>query len=587
MRIKKNYFIIAIACFAIAAACTLICACGGNDDGGQNEEKTLTAISLDTTNATLVFDVGDEFSYTGLMVNAVYSDNSIVPTFASDCTVSVPVITQKGTKTVTVTYGDKSAEYEITVRELLSISVDAGTATTFSPSDDFDYSGITVTAHYADGIADSVIPTGQYTVSSPDMSACGQKTVTVTYKGKTVDYTIKVENKPAIYSAELREADGSVGLVISGAVTGYTKDKFGLDLQKLGSADTVAVTPEVTLGEDGAFEIYCNLTALTLNYGDDYMIHVFIDGTSYDVVDIQTPADDTLKRGDIVYEVKSEQWFSNNTSYFVVLRCGNEEDLVEKTVTVNSATVVEENGGIYLVVSGEYTGNYSQNDFVLDVEDTVNWSGKTQLNTTATLDNGALTVRAEITSLGACRYITHLIVGGNSMDIKNIQITEVQLNTDVKNFEFNAQDIFNNNQDYYATITVEYNAEPSYAITGATLGQEDGKVYYTISGTCEVYTENDFSINLQETFTEKWSNPELGEIIVTVSDGEFAVSVDITDRLIDNVVYITHLVVNGEEINVFEISVGNPITVNNKTYTIENKDVFGNGNDFYVTITVA
>ena len=444
---------------------------------------------------------------------------------------------------------------------------------------------IRVTSHYNDGIADTIVSAGQYTVSSPDMSTCGQKTVTVTYKGKTANYTIRVETTPVISSAELQEKDDDVLLVISGTVTGYTKDQFGLDLQKLGTPDTLDVQSEVTLGDEGAFEISCNLADIALDHGDDYMIHVFIDGKSYDVVDIQTPADSTLECGEITYQIKSEQWFDNNTSYFVVLRCGSDDDLVEKTVSVNSATVVQENGGIYYVVSGEYTGNYSQNDFVLDVEDTVNWSGKTQLATTATLEDGTLTVRAEITSLGQCRYITHLLVEGKSLDIKNIQVTDAQFETDTKEFAFGAQDVFGNGTDFYATITVTYSVEPTYTIDAATLEKSDEKVYYVISGTCDGYTESDFSVNLQATFGV-WGNPQLGEIDVTVSDGEFQVKVDITDKLEDGN-YITHLIVNGADKNVMQVSEGDPVTVNGKTYSIEDKDVFDNGNDFYVVITVA
>ena len=48
-----------------------------------------------------------------------------------------------------------------------------------------------VTAHYSNGTT-QVIPEGQYTLSAPDMSTAGEKTVTVTYKDKTTTFTIKV-----------------------------------------------------------------------------------------------------------------------------------------------------------------------------------------------------------------------------------------------------------------------------------------------------------------------------------------------------------------------------------------------------------
>lgn len=577
IRIRKNYLLtIAILIFAISAACLLICACGHNDEP-NGEEKEVSSISLDTTNATLAFDVGDGFSCDGVLVNVLYADNSVIPMFAIDCTVSSPDMSQKGVKSVSVSYKEKSAEYQITVRELLSISVDAGAVTDFAPFDEFDYSGITVYAHYSDGVADSVVPENKFTVSSPDMTTCGQKTVTVSYKEKTAAYIINVKNVPVIINAELTDKNNVAGLIISGTVNGYSQSQFGLDLQKLGTDERVKVSSEVTFGEDGAFEIYCNLSLLELNYGSDYMIHVLLDGAQYDVADVQTPAEGTVKFDDIIYKISSEQWFNNNPSYFVVLRCGNEKDLEEKTVTINSAAIVQENDKIFYVVGGSYTGAYSQNDFVLDVEDTINWSGKTQLKTTATLENGNFTVRAEITSLGACRYITHLIVNGNSMDIKDLSVTEKQFDTDIKRFEFSSQDIFNNGQHFYATLTVTHIVEPKYTITGATLEERDGKVYFVLSGDCNATTQeflNGFSIYfdfesnpyaMTGGWTGDWVRYCNGNLKL-VLDGEnrFKTYVDVTD--LKPYTYTAHC---GAADKNFEFEGANvSLTVNGKNYAL-------------------
>lgn len=65
----------------------------------------------------------------------------------------------------------------------------------FTVNDSFNYTGLVVTAHYSDSTS-STVASG-YTVSSPDMSTTGQKTVTVTYEGKTANYTINVSNTPS------------------------------------------------------------------------------------------------------------------------------------------------------------------------------------------------------------------------------------------------------------------------------------------------------------------------------------------------------------------------------------------------------
>ena len=79
-------------------------------------------------------------------------------------------------------------------KTLESISLDTGDApTTFSVGDEFSYEGLSVTAYYDDGSDDIVTPTS---VSTPNMSTAGQKTVTVTYSeggvDKTATYTITV-----------------------------------------------------------------------------------------------------------------------------------------------------------------------------------------------------------------------------------------------------------------------------------------------------------------------------------------------------------------------------------------------------------
>ena len=74
---------------------------------------------------------------------------------------------------------------------LESISIEGPTTKKYDVGATFDPSGLVVTAHYSNGTT-KIIPEGQYTLSEPDMSTAGEKTVTVTYKDKTATFTIKV-----------------------------------------------------------------------------------------------------------------------------------------------------------------------------------------------------------------------------------------------------------------------------------------------------------------------------------------------------------------------------------------------------------
>ena len=79
---------------------------------------------------------------------------------------------------------------------LESISVTGPTTTQYDVGATFDPAGLVVTAHYSDGTT-AVIEAGQYTLSDVDMSAAGEKTVTVTYEDKTATFTIKVGKEEA------------------------------------------------------------------------------------------------------------------------------------------------------------------------------------------------------------------------------------------------------------------------------------------------------------------------------------------------------------------------------------------------------
>ena len=83
--------------------------------------KVLTSIEVDTTNATLSFEVGDTFSSAGIVVTAHYNDESTATISAGEngYTVSTPDMSSAGSKTITITYTEggvtKTAEYIIQV----------------------------------------------------------------------------------------------------------------------------------------------------------------------------------------------------------------------------------------------------------------------------------------------------------------------------------------------------------------------------------------------------------------------------------------------------------------------------------------
>ena len=99
--------------------------------------------------------------------------------------------TQLRPTAISITYVSGSSS---STKVLESITLDTSDVEkSFYQNEEFDYSGLSVTANYEDGTSDFV---SNYTVSSPDMTTTGQKTVNVSYtegeKTASASYSITV-----------------------------------------------------------------------------------------------------------------------------------------------------------------------------------------------------------------------------------------------------------------------------------------------------------------------------------------------------------------------------------------------------------
>ena len=164
-----------------------------------NAVKTLSSISI--SGYTTSFVEGDTFSFGGT-VTAHYSDSSSSDVTASS-TFSGYNMTTVGNYEVTVSFTykttTKTQKYNIAVSQgtLSSIAV-SGQTTTYQKNYAFSFDG-TCTATFANGYQKVVTPTS---VTSPNMSTSGVKTITVsfTYNGttKTTSYDITVNSNRVV-----------------------------------------------------------------------------------------------------------------------------------------------------------------------------------------------------------------------------------------------------------------------------------------------------------------------------------------------------------------------------------------------------
>lgn len=245
--------------------------------------KTLSSISVSgyTTN----FVEGDTFSYSGT-VTAHYSDSTTADV-TSSATFSGYNMTSVGNQTVTVSYGGKSTTYSITVSmgTLSSIAV-TGMTTTYQKNYSFSFDG-TCTATFANGYQKVVTPTS---VTSPDMSTAGNRTITVsyTYNGntRTTTYQIIVNSNRVVIEETTVTGYSVVGTVtypnntqtisvntLSISTSGYTTiESNAIRLGSGSNTGTVTVTSTSS-----------NITKVVVSaktYGSDTGVTLTVGGTS-------------------------------------------------------------------------------------------------------------------------------------------------------------------------------------------------------------------------------------------------------------------------------------------------------------------
>lgn len=132
--------------------------------------------------------INETFKSSGLIINVVYDDGSsgVIKKY----TLSSPDMTSYGSKSITVTFESFTTTFDIMVVDVAKIEVTSlPTKTRYYEDDEFLSSGIIVSQVYTDGIKEEI---ASYSLSSPDMSSGGEKTITVTYNKFTTTFTITV-----------------------------------------------------------------------------------------------------------------------------------------------------------------------------------------------------------------------------------------------------------------------------------------------------------------------------------------------------------------------------------------------------------
>lgn len=167
------------------------------------EEKVLTGIEV-TPPVKADYEIGEELDLTGLTVTARYSDGSSAVLEDGSYSVEGFASDEAGDRTVTISYTEgeitKTASFTVHVKApvpavLESIEVTPPSKTEYEIGEEFDGSGMTVTARYSDG-SEKTLEAGAYFVSGFSSVKAGEVMVTVSYTEgdvtKTAEFTVTV-----------------------------------------------------------------------------------------------------------------------------------------------------------------------------------------------------------------------------------------------------------------------------------------------------------------------------------------------------------------------------------------------------------
>lgn len=186
--------------------------------------KEMTGIEIATAPAKTTYIEGQNFDKTGMVVNAVYNDDSRTPVTAYTITDGNALTAGKTSVTVSYTEGGKTktAAQNITVesKKLVDIDIKAGPAKkSYVAGQNFDKAGMSVEAIYNDG---SAKPITTFTVTDGNALTIGKKSVTISYTEggitKTATQSITVSAKALTGKVEI-EGTAKVGEKVTAKVT--------------------------------------------------------------------------------------------------------------------------------------------------------------------------------------------------------------------------------------------------------------------------------------------------------------------------------------------------------------------------------
>ena len=167
----------------------------------------------------------------------------------TDYTVSLSngsAFTEAGKQTITVTYGGKTADFEINVKDVILKNIVLNTASvkkSYYQNETLDLAELVVTANYTDGSSKIIEKYSTNLENESVLSTLGNQIITVTYQNQTSSFEITVKkNYLSVIKITVPEYFNINNLLIERkgkfiAASGYSSYQWMLDGEFLGTAD--------------------------------------------------------------------------------------------------------------------------------------------------------------------------------------------------------------------------------------------------------------------------------------------------------------------------------------------------------------
>jgi len=237
---KKTNKLFAITAIIAVIGFAAISMTGCKSPGDDTNHITIDSIEVTTPPSKIHYSLGEELELDGMVVKATYSDGTTEVIDNSKLGINGFDSETAGEKTVTVSFQEKTDEFTVTVyQEDMLPDIDSikvitlPTKTHYNLGEDFDPAGMVVTVTYLDGTT-AVITNYATDTSGYDKTIVGHHTITVTYGGKTDEFSVNVID-PSLPTVETPVASIETGIytavqsvtlttATSGAKIYYTTD---------------------------------------------------------------------------------------------------------------------------------------------------------------------------------------------------------------------------------------------------------------------------------------------------------------------------------------------------------------------------